>query len=254
LSGQKQILTWEEESEHINKHSQIDTQDSQRDLEARAYEEDTKFAPVSISEYELPAGTTSELAELSLAIQEGITNLFELSMIIRKRPEKDDYIKASLRYNFDPKLDINHVGDKYPVARSGEPWLMERLGTAITRRRQYLLYRREHQKRLEEVHQVSKDVDGRTVWSGTKASTFVPDNRLGDPASQSSIPDDPIILSSRPQTEYTDSSRGKDAGSDLLRTPLLPKGLNGVRVEYGEHFECPYCWRPQNVQNKHEWK
>jgi hypothetical protein len=109
LSGQKQILTWEEESEHINKHSQIDTQDSQRDLEARAYEEDTKFAPVSISEYELPAGTTSELAELSLAIQEGITNLFELSMIIRKRPEKDDYIKASLRYNFDPKLDINHV-------------------------------------------------------------------------------------------------------------------------------------------------
>ena len=151
-----------------------------RDLQWRPSlgEEQPDFS--SASEDALLDNLTSELSELSLSVQEGVTNLFELSMIIRKKPEKDEYIKASLRYDFDPSLDINHVGDKYPSARRGEPWLMERLGTAITRRRQYLIYRREHQKRLEEVHQVTKDGDGKTVWSGTKASTFIPDNRLGE--------------------------------------------------------------------------
>ncbi|KAH9218587.1 hypothetical protein DL95DRAFT_385253, partial [Leptodontidium sp. 2 PMI_412] len=63
-------------------------------------------------------------------------------MIIRKKPEKDEYVKASLTYTIDPTADIIHVGDKYPPAKKGDKWLMERLGIAITRRRQYLLYRK----------------------------------------------------------------------------------------------------------------
>lgn len=200
--------------------------------------------------------STSELAELSLSIDEGITSLFELSMIIRKKPEKDEYVKAALANSYDPTPDIVHVGDKYPFARSRDAWLMERLGTAITRRRQYLRYRKDHQEKMEQIHEVKKDADGKTVWSGEKASTYIHGDILGK-----STPKTPMSsnlsstgLGKRPQTEYADSSKGKDGALDLLRTPLLPKDVKGVRVKYGEYFECPYCWRPQNVRDKNEWK
>lgn len=194
---------------------------------------------------------SSELKELGLAIQEGITNLFQLSMIIRKKPEKDEYVKASLTYTIDPTADIIHVGDKYPPAKKGDKWLMERLGIAITRRRQYLLYRKEHQEKMEQVHTLKKNVNGKTVWSGEKASTYYPNETLED-----SRPVDLNIggFVSSARTEYADSSKGKDGASDLLRTPLLPKDSVGVRAEYNQHFECPYCWRPQKVGNKNEWK
>jgi hypothetical protein len=255
LTGNKDIVTWDVASEQFGQHFRL--QDGARDLsiqDARTEKEDSEFFKLPISEHVLEVGTASELTELCLSIQEGVTALFELSMVIRKKPEKDEYIKASSRYSFDPRLDVNHVGDKYPAAKKHDAWFVERLGTAITRRRQYLLYRREHQKRLEEVHNLSKDGDGKTVWSGTKASTFLPDNRLGGTTPTEPIPNDPIIASSRPRTEYADSSRGKDGSADLLRTPLLPKGVDGVRASYGKHFECRYCWRPQTIQNKNEWK
>ncbi|PVH77820.1 hypothetical protein DL98DRAFT_261254 [Cadophora sp. DSE1049] len=194
---------------------------------------------------------SSELKELGLAIQEGITNLFQLSMIIRKKPEKDEYLKASLTYTIDPTADIIHVGDKYPPAKKRNKWLTERLGTAITRRRQYLLYRKEHQEKMEQIHTLKKGVDSKTVWSGEKASTYHPNETLED-----SKPVDLNIggFVSSARTEYADSSKGKDGASDLLRTPLLPKDSLGVRAEYNQHFECPYCWRPQKVQDKNEWK
>ena len=71
-----------------------------------------------------PESASSELKELGLAIQEGITNLFQLSMIIRKKPEKDEYLKASLTYTIDPTADIVHVGDKYPPVKKKDKWLM----------------------------------------------------------------------------------------------------------------------------------
>jgi len=62
----------------------------------------------------------SEMKELGLAIQDAITNLFELSIIIRKKPEKDEYIKASLENPIDPTTNIVHVSDKYTHIRTGD--------------------------------------------------------------------------------------------------------------------------------------
>ncbi|KAH8587113.1 hypothetical protein B0O99DRAFT_37904 [Bisporella sp. PMI_857] len=203
------------------------------------------------SQQDNTSSTNSELKELSLAIKEAITNLFELSMIIRKKPEQDEYLKAAAKHPLDPTSDIVHVGDKYAHTRSGQYWLRERLGTAITRRRQYLYYRREHQKLMEETHMI-KHIDGKTVWSGEKASTYQEGDfhqpRGADPLTMTQI------VSQLARTEYADSSKGKDGAADLLRTPLLPRNANGVRAEYGQHFECSLCWRPQVMQNKNEWK
>ena len=94
-------------------------------------------------------------------------------------------------------------------------------------------------------------VGGRTVWSGERASTYRPNEIL-----EGSRPVDFNIggFLSYARTEYADSSKGKDGATGLLRTPLLPKDSLRVRAEYNQHFECPYCWRPQKVQDKTEWK
>ena len=200
---------------------------------------------------------SSEIVELYLSIQEAITNLFRLSMIIRKKPEKDGYVKAASRYQIDPTSDIVHVADKYPTAKKDElPWLMKRLGIAITRRQQYLLFRREHQERMQQSHRIRAGPDGNTIWSGTKASSYLPDELVGISEKD---PIQPIKITikafqKRPRTEYADSSIGKDGVTDFLRTPLLPMRQDGTRVQYGEYFECPYCWRVQNVHDKSEWK
>jgi hypothetical protein len=200
---------------------------------------------------------SSEIVELYLSIQEAITSLFRLSMIIRKKPEKDEYVKAASRYQIDPTSDIVHVADKYPTAKKEElPWLMKRLGIAITHRRQYLLFRREHQERMLQSHRMRAGPDGNTIWSGTKASTYLRNEQIAidesDPAQAVRF----TIESSQkpPRTEYADSSRGRDGATDVLRTPLLPMRQDGTRVQYGEHFECPYCWRLQVARDKPEWK
>lgn len=195
-----------------------------------------------------PESASSELKELGLAIQEGITNLFQLSMIIRKKPEKDEYLKASLTYTIDPTADIVHVGDKYPPVKKKDKWLMERPGIAITRRRQYLLYRKEHQEKMEQIHTLKKE------WV---VEQFGRERGLPHTARTILEGSKPVDLNiggflSYARTEYADSSKGKDGATDLLRTPLLPKDSLRVRAEYNQHFECPYCWRPQKVQDKNE--
>jgi hypothetical protein len=195
--------------------------------------------------------------ELYLSIQEAIASLFRLSMIIRKKPEKDEYVKAASRYQIDPTSDIVHVADKYPNTKKGElSWLIRRLGVAITWRRQYLLFRKEHQERMLQWHKIKAGADGNTIWSGTKASTYLPDERAAISESDLEDPIKLILESShkRERTEYADSSKGKDGAMEFLRTPPLPMTPDGARAQYGAHFECPYCRRLQIVHDKNEWK
>lgn len=195
----------------------------------------------------------SETTELLRAIQDGIASLFQLSMIIRKKPETDEYIKAASIYPIDPISDIVHIGDKYPAVRGTNDWLSNRLGIAITRRRQYLLYRKEHQKKMQEVHRLREGPDGKTVYSGEGASSYhgrdtFPENKL-------SLDKQGVrVTPQASRTEYADSAKASECGMNILRTPPLPKRDDGSRVKYGEHFECPYCRRIQRFEEKIDWK
>jgi len=197
----------------------------------------------------------SDIKELLYSIRDRISDLFRLSIAIRKAPATDQYAKAALRYpNFDGTTDSVHVRDKYPEAMA-EAWLLDRLGLAITRRRQFLLYRKNHQQRLEEVHILKRGLDGKTMWSGTKASTHFPVSEewetSGFENGHTASNDE---YHARPKTEYADSSRGTDGATNKLRTPRLPLKDNGIRAQYGETFECPYCHQLQMVADKAHWK
>jgi hypothetical protein len=93
-----------------------------------------------------------ELSELFLSIGDVLTSLFKVSMLVKKATTRDRYARAASAKDkpYLVEFDIRHVADKYPKARD-QPWLLERLGTAITQRRQFLRYCRNHKTRIAHV-------------------------------------------------------------------------------------------------------
>ena len=95
----------------------------------------------------------SELNEVFGTVKDMITSLMKLSMIIRDATPRDRYLKAitSTKSPFIDAFDILHVGHKYPkVDTDDRIWLKERLGKAITQRRQYLKYCRDHHSKFSQ--------------------------------------------------------------------------------------------------------
>lgn len=104
------------------------------------------------SEEECPSEMNTaqdELSDLHLTIGDTITSLMKVSTLIRKATKRDRYARAADAKGdpFIPDYDIRHVEDKWPKLQS-QPWLSDRLGRAITQRRQYLRYCRNHRNRM----------------------------------------------------------------------------------------------------------
>ena len=190
-------------------------------------------------------------------------------MLVKSATTRDRYAKAAKAQGepFDARFDISHVGHKFPLVHQTD-WLEKRLGKAITQRRQYLRYCREHRDRLETQHKatdvtenamykqlmpVGKPVEESreatksqiqslrppSTFAITTASTLVVNNL----ESQEEHPDEV-----QSQTSYA-TSVNEDESSDMLRVPPLPD--EGVR---GLPFECPYCWAPQLIKTRRAWK
>ena len=113
----------------------------------------------------------NELAELYLSVGDIITSLMKVSMLVRKATGRDRYVKAASAAGdpFLEEFDNRHVADKFPKARS-QQWLIDRLGAAITARRQYLRYARDHRHRIGSVREDSAR-DALDYWQGLTAST-----------------------------------------------------------------------------------
>jgi hypothetical protein len=104
---------------------------------------------------------TSELDELLSTIESTNSSLMKLSMIIRTSPLRDGYLKAATRCKLDPSWDIGHLREKHGSAKRSSSWLLERLGKSITRRRECLLYRKDHHDKLAvEWGEDAKDIEG----------------------------------------------------------------------------------------------
>lgn len=226
---------------------------------------------------------TSEILELFLSIPETITSLFRLSILIRNSSSRDRYAKAETaasKLPFNDQFDIDHVGNKFPrLYLDDRAWLRTRLGRAITQRRQYLRYCREHHEKLSksdelqhgarrsqepeyssvllavEGHQpqLVSHTDNQTTISRptstlapTTASTIIVDrmNELGDLNKlDQNIDDD-----TRSQTSYAASVADDDSNSRLAVVRLEDI------AKPGQPFECPYCWTIQQPKSQDAWR
>jgi len=219
----------------------------------------------------MPSGDEeiSEIKEIFESITDAINNLFRLSMIIRNNTSRDRYAKAAaaaLSVPFDDKFDISHVEHKFPALKSkGKEWLIVRLGKAITQRRQYLRYCREHHDKISREHhptprpqiiqpsEIKPEIvagltaDARSAIS-KPTSTLAPTQASTLLLTSDQIPEEGPLDNSQSQTSYATSNE-EDISSHKLRVIKLEDVSRGV-----SHFECPYCWQIQANKSQKSWK
>ena len=240
---------------------------------------DNEFSDTSDSDGSQDPGSSasgrepvSELSQLFLAIKEAITSLYKLSVSMRNPTLRGRYAIAASLTPLDASYDIRHVYEKFPHVRS-KAWLMEKLGRAITRRREFLRYQEQHREKIEgntlpltgldERHELADScrniehdeaqspvigpivgAEAHSVGHGqlasTKTTTYV-SNLNGETADIQSI-------AGRSETSYV-SSIAEDDSHGMRQIPDPPK-----ESAKGIPFECPYCFTVVAIKDKKHWK
>ena len=203
-----------------------------------------------------------------------IGNLYNLTIIIRKGNLNGDRLLKSSKVNvaFYESFDIEHTRNKFPSANDT---LVERLGKAITKRRQYLKYREQHHEKLSvprqktfianqpidqdrllplietkassraQIRQQPSERGSRTALShslgvSTTASTFVPLNDQG-------ITDIDVDVYS--ESSSVSSHQSSTIGDERPRLPPIPQAS-----EHSREFECPYCYTICRLVGTEDWQ
>ena len=171
--------------------------------------------PDSVGDESLP----SEMRQLYEDVVNIIDCLYQLSMVIRKPAQHDVLTKSyDVRVAAYEPHDRAHVRNKFVNA---DDIIVNRLGLANSRRREYLRYRERHHAKL------GKGIEG-TVASDLMSDTNATDYNnndidLGETAS----------ISGRSQSSYAHSLI---EGGPITIPPLPKLGSEG------KPFECPYCF------------
>lgn len=235
------------------------------DDEYEAASEDGRSVQDGDDDYSGPE-TLCEAQELFEIIKETLTSLFRIAVVIRNSSPRDRFTKATSRHNpFEQSFDISHVHHKFPKLDSvGKEWLKQRLGNAITQRRHYLCYAREHREKL------GKEADElRTARASAAIAEVIPRNLDGisqnaktirsrpvstlapTAASTLLLPDAPVanidVDDDQSQTSFA-ISFGENENEEVLKLPRLSDVSNGQIS-----FECPLCWTMQSIQTENSW-
>ena len=207
----------------------------------------------------------------TLDIQQAVDCLYRASMDLRRQKTVNRYDKCSdIDMSFFEPFDVSYTRQKFPSAKA---FLLQRLGRAISKRRQWLKYREQHALKLGQFLDPAENLlDSASILSETTATTFeVPtaaiehDNSLeGELTSEGShhLGSEPSISNlaatfnlaslrrvqsmSTIATETTYATTLGDEGR--LRMPDIPEeGLDS------RPFECPYCHHIVSVSTTHAW-
>ncbi|KAF2786301.1 hypothetical protein K505DRAFT_260177 [Melanomma pulvis-pyrius CBS 109.77] len=178
----------------------------------------------------------TELKQLSASIKNTVTCLFRLSMAIRDpAPNTQSRSFITVDKSYYETHDILHVQSKFPQS---DDFLTERLGRAISGRRQYLTYREEHHQKLTKNIEKIGHEEPKTehTTNSTEASPMpVLDTKV------TTVVDDSFDTLS--QTSYATSVNA------TIRAPPLPK-----EAKEKEHFECPLCYMIVSIHTTAGWK
>jgi hypothetical protein len=186
----------------------------------------------------------TEVEQIYNGLVELINSLFQMSMLIR-RPSRHDRLIGTSKEDFVAfeLYDRKHVKERYPRA---DDFVVDRLGSAISKRRAHLKYRERHHAKL------SQGI-----------------NKLGTGAndeSQSSHDGESTLFSETIATQYREPNvqfdeTGSNSGlSQTSYAPTLLEGGNHMSVPpppkesaNEQPFECPYCFFITTIKNKRSW-
>ncbi|RGP58884.1 ankyrin repeat protein [Fusarium sporotrichioides] len=191
--------------------------------------------------------TINELDELIAGIHSAINHLFGISILIRKHQPRGRLLDLD-DFTLESSQDITYVADKFPKAKS-DLWLARRLGNNISKQRKVIQYRQEHRASLakESVHQ-SGAGDTATVVATTyqERDSLEASNQVPKGVSSSRM------SAFTSATSFQSLEDGEGAGRSI--PDLSDITLDGVQLQYGEPFECPYCRTIQIAENRQQWK
>ncbi|KAE9973286.1 hypothetical protein EG327_009135 [Venturia inaequalis] len=215
----------------------------------------------------------TELDEIFQSLADSISSLFKISLLIRSATPRDRYAKAatSVMQPFDESFDISHCGHKYPKLEKKEyQWLRNRLGKAITQRRQYLKYCRDHHDKLgarsferpppiqreENAPEQAPRIFLPMPHEGSAATIMYKDRPASTLAFTTASTLMPGKLDSAEQdmednrSEFSDAtSMADDIGSNQLHVIDIEKASQGMHP-----FECPYCFTLVRIRRQRSWK
>ncbi|RYC86508.1 hypothetical protein BFJ63_vAg10650 [Fusarium oxysporum f. sp. narcissi] len=183
------------------------------------------------------ASGNSELSQIFAATVEDINCLFRLSVSIHNPSPHDRFKKACLTdtSGYEP-FDVQHVCNK--LSKAPKP-IAERLGKAISRRRQYFKYRELHHDKLAG----GLELDDKDQMQSTVASSLPKKLNVNEPISLEESLDD-TSDAGRSQTSWATSA----ANPERRKIPALPAG-----AENGP-FECPFCFMMVSIASRNHWK
>lgn len=226
-----------------------------------------------------------EANDLVNIANECITSLLRLSILIRKASPRDRFSRALQAASLEKKpyldqFDVSHVAERYPKLKTAEArWLCERLGRAITKRRQFLRYMRYHKLRVSEGVERKEEVEELEEEEVTKAilakTAFVVKGRRAGMSSGSVVISGSEGAQTRASTKAStldvaklallqadnlnpddsksyvsaSSSFQLHSGGGTLRLPSLAQVSKGEAV-----FECPFCFGIQSMAKDWEWR
>ncbi|KAF7509028.1 hypothetical protein GJ744_008423 [Endocarpon pusillum] len=212
---------------------------------------------------------TTELQEIFESVKDTITSLMKVSIIIRNATPRDRYARAetAIKKQFLDYFDVGHVGHKYPKVES-QKWLKARLGNAITKRRCFLKYCRDHHQKFSATSDVKEhgvksvanigelilpkcDGPSSNLKTRTISVRSGPDSTIAPTAAStlhvSSLEVEGDISDSYSQSSYA-TSLGEDSADTTLRVPRL------AEITTSFPFECPYCWTLLDIKHEARWR
>jgi hypothetical protein len=144
-------------------------------------EEDEEDADiVTSSNDDVTTDLRSEISELWLMVEDVITSLLKVSVLVRKSSSRnrfDHAVRAAAKANasFMPVIwDTEHVRHKFPKL-DANPWLIQRLGETSTHRRTFLMYAQDHERRIasnKDEGDGSRSVNSKPTETSTRATTL----------------------------------------------------------------------------------
>ncbi|KAK0742159.1 hypothetical protein B0T21DRAFT_306590 [Apiosordaria backusii] len=194
---------------------------------------------------------TTELDELFLSIQANVDRLFNLERLIRQRSRYQSTNTVPLSSaplpGDDPSFDNHmvHLKDMFPKT-SRQPWLQEKLGQAFSQRRNLILKKQMKTPRQMEVTEIDLPESQSSV-----AATTVEDISIHTSLEKTDIYASRSIHSGA--TSFASALSEGDSGE--LEVPDLTRFVvRGIRLQYDDPFNCPYCGRSESVGTEHEWR
>ena len=218
---------------------------------------------------------TSELLEAFGIIKDTVTSLMKTSIIIRDATPRDRYVQAriSTKSPFIDSFDISHVAHKFPKLDLDErQWLKERLGKAVTQRRQYLKYCRDHHNRFQELEEKeAPHLDGLMGAGHISESDRKPDSHADKtvkslPVSAFARTDASTLQTSKLKPLEEVSSEATENASDTVSRTSYATSVYDSEDESKIHpprlkeitntfpFECPFCWSLQEFSSERLWR